>query len=84
MRVACILTVLAGLSVSMARPEVCLAAESATASVVVTAQIGSRTRPGARCLRRQRRARGQDYEGEDEEAVHSRRADARGTDIRAP
>ena len=29
-------------------------------------------------------ARGQDYGGEDEEAVQSRRADARGTDIRAP
>ncbi len=43
MRVARILTVLLGLSVSMAGPDVCLAAESATASVVVTAQFGSRT-----------------------------------------
>ena len=43
MRIARILTVLAGLSVSMARPDVCLAAESATSAVVVTAQFGSRT-----------------------------------------
>jgi len=43
MRIARTLTVLAGLSVSMARPDVCLAAESATASVVVTAQFASRT-----------------------------------------
>ena len=43
MRVARLVTVLLGLLVSMARPDVCLAAESAGASVVVTAQFGSRT-----------------------------------------
>ena len=45
MRVARILTVLLGLSLSMAGPDVCVAAESANASVVVTAQFGSRTSP---------------------------------------
>ena len=43
MRVARLLTVLLGLVVSVARPDGCLAAESAAASVVVTAQFGSRT-----------------------------------------
>ena len=43
MRAARLLTVLLGLTPSMARPDVCLAAESATASVVVTARFGSRT-----------------------------------------
>ena len=42
-RIVRIVTVLVGLSVSVARPDLCLAAESATASVVVTAQFGSRT-----------------------------------------
>ena len=43
MRVARILTVLLGLSLSMARADVCVAAESANGSVVVTAQFASRT-----------------------------------------
>ena len=43
-----------------------------------------RTERRGRCLRRQRRARDQGHEGEGEEPVHSRRADDRGTDIRAP
>jgi hypothetical protein len=43
MRVAHLLTVLLGLTVVTAGADVCLAAESATASVVVTAQFASRT-----------------------------------------
>ena len=43
MRIARLLIVLLGMSVSMARADVCLAAESANASVAVTAQFGSRT-----------------------------------------
>lgn len=43
MRAARILTVLLGLSLSMARADVCVAAESANGSVVVTAQFASRT-----------------------------------------
>jgi hypothetical protein len=43
MRAARLLTVLLGLTVSLARPGVCLADAAANASVVVTAQFGSRT-----------------------------------------
>jgi hypothetical protein len=43
MRVARVLPLLLALALTAARPDVCLAAESAAASVVVTAQFGSRT-----------------------------------------